>query len=212
MDRYYFVKGRLISFFTTYLKPVYVHNIEKYKMIYKIWADIQINNIEGDYLEFGILKGKSLLHSFNCAKKLNIKNLNFYGFDSFEGFPVENHEFFIKNNFLSNYKKVKTTFIKFKNVHIIKGFFNETLKQDNVNEIKKISFVFIDCDIYESALSIMPFIKDRISIGGIIMIDDFLSIDKNGNSIYKAFIENFNIGKDCILVNTYSNGQVYKIV
>lgn len=212
MGSYYFLKTKFLSFFITFLKPVHIHNIEKFKMIYNIWADIQTNKIEGDYLEFGILKGKSLLHSYYCTKKLNIKNVNFYGFDSFEGFPIENHDFFINKNFLVDYKKVKKTFSKFKKVQIIKGFFDETLKQDKIIEIKKISFVFIDCDIYESALSILPFIKNRISIGGFIMIDDFSAIDKNGNSIYKAFKENFNIGKDCFLYNTYSNGQVYKIV
>lgn len=210
--KYYFLKARLLSFYTNFFSPVYVHNVQKFKTIRLIWADIKMNNINGDYLEFGILKGKSLLHSYNCAKKLQIKNVNFYGFDSFEGFPIENHDFFTKDNFLSNEKKVKNAFSKFRNVHIIKGFFDQTLKLKKVSEIKKISFVFIDCDIYESAISIMPFIKDRISIGGFVMIDDFSAIDKNGNSIYKAFIENFNVGDDCILYSTYSNGKVYKFV
>lgn len=171
-----------------------------------------MDNIKGDYLEFGILKGKSLLHSYKCAKKLVLKNRNFYGFDSFEGFPTENHDFFISDNFAVNYKKVESTFKKFKNIYIVKGFFEETLKKDSVKHIENISFVFIDCDIYESALSIFPYLKNRMNPGSFIMIDDFSSIDKNGNSIFKAFSNHFVIGKDCILYDIYSNGQIYRIV
>ena len=212
MGKYYFIKARLLSFVTTFLAPVSVHNFQKFNMIQDIWANIEMDSIKGDYLEFGILRGKSLLHSFNCAKKLQITNCNFYGFDSFEGFPIENHDFFTKNNFVTNYEKVKNTFSNFKNVHILKGFFEETLKHNDIKKIDKISFAFIDCDIYESAISILPFIKERISAGGFIMIDDFSSIDKNGNSIYKAFIEYFDIGQDCILYDTYSNGQIYRVI
>ena len=44
------------------------------------------------------------------------------------------------------------------------------------------------------------------------MIDDFSSIDKNGNSIFQTFSNHFEIGKDCLLYDTYSNGQIYRVV
>ena len=37
---------------------------------------------------------------------------------------------------------------KFSNCKIIKGFFEETLKDEKIkNDIKRISFAFIDCDL-----------------------------------------------------------------
>lgn len=171
-----------------------------------------MDDIAGDYLEFGILKGKSLLHSYRCYKKLGLSERNFYGLDSFQGFPTENHNFFTNKNFTSNSYNVKKTFKKIKNIQIIEGFFEDTIKQKNIQDIEQISFTFIDCDIYESALSIFPFLKNRMKPGSFIMIDDFSSIDKNGNTIFKAFSNNFEVGKDCILYETYSNGQIYRMI
>ena len=42
------------------------------------------------------------------------------------------------------------------------------------------------------------------------MIDDFTSIDRNGNYIAKSF-DNFS-NRDFILFDIYSNGQTYRIM
>ena len=47
-------------------------------------------------------------------------------------------------------------------------------------------------------------------VGGFIMSDDFSSVDKNGNSIYKAWEENKKINQDFIFYSNYSNGQVFR--
>ena len=43
------------------------------------------------------------------------------------------------------------------------------------------------------------------------MIDDFTSIDRNGNYIAKSFFDNFS-NRDFILFDIYSNGQTYRIM
>ena len=91
----------------------------------------------------------------------------------------------------------------------MKVFFNETLNDPKL-QIAKFSFAFIDCDIYESANDAFKFLKTRIINGGFIMIDDFTSVDTNGNTIAKSFFEHFELGKDVILYSTYSNGQVFR--
>ena len=94
-----------------------------------------------------------------------------------------------------------------KNIQLIKGFFNTTLNSNEMQKIKKISFAFIDCDIYESALPIFSFLKERISIGGFIMIDDFSSIDKNNNSIHKAWLEQGSFNEDFIFFQITLTGK-----
>ena len=85
---------------------------------------------KGDYVEFGIFKGKSLLHSVNVTKKLDIfSDKNFWGLDSFSGFPVENHDFYLSENFKSSKKKVEKPFINYKNIHIVEGFLRTVLPQ-----------------------------------------------------------------------------------
>ena len=206
------LKTVLISFVIRNLNGDNFHNLNKFIQIYKIWNNIKLDSIQGDYIEFGIFKGKSLYHSVKTAKKINAeKNITFWGLDSFEGFPVENHEFYKAKNFKASKSKVKKSFNKYRNVKIIDGYFEDTLSSDELQNIENISFAFIDCDIYESAQVAFKFIKSKMTKGGFIMIDDFTSIDKNGNYIAKSFFDIFD-DKEVVFFDNYSNGQTFRIL
>jgi len=205
------IKTFVLSFLIRNINGDYFHNLNKFIQIYKIWSNVNLDSIKGDYIEFGVFKGKSLYHSFKTANKL-IRDSNrvFWGLDSFEGFPVDNHDFYTDQNFSSSKELVEKNFKRFDNVKIIEGYFDKTLLDEELQNIKEISFAFIDCDIYESAKVAFKFIKDRLSNGAFVMIDDFTSVDKNGNYIAKCFNEVF---RDKVIVHfdTYSNGQTYRI-
>lgn len=203
------LKTKILSWFVNFFNPVNTHNFSKFFAIKNIWSNIKMDNIQGDYIEFGIFKGKTLFHNIKTTNKFQIKNINFYGLDSFEGFPVENHDFFKNKNFISSYDLVKSNFKNFKNVYIIKGFFHEALKKEALINLNSISFAFIDCDIYESSIDLFKYLNNRIVIGGFVMIDDFTSIDNNNNSIYKSFLENFEY-ENFIFYASYSNGHIYR--
>ena len=206
------IKTFVLSFFTRNFNNINLHNLEKFIQIKKIWFNINLDSVKGDYIEFGIFKGKSLYHSVKVAQKLKLYNdITFWGLDSFQGFPVENHDFYISENFKTSKKTVENFFLKYKNIKIIEGFFNQSLSTEQLQNIQNISFAFVDCDIYESSEEVFQYLNKRISKGGFIMIDDFTSIDKNGNYIAKSFFDNFS-NRDFILFDIYSNGQTYRIM
>ena len=155
----------------------------------------------------------SLLEFWN-EKKIFKKSpdIKFYGLDSFSGFPVENHDFYNSSNFSVSSEKVIKSFKKYEEIEVIDGYFDEILNSEETLLNNEFSFVFIDCDIYESSLDIFQYIKGKVANGGFIMIDDFTSVDKNGNSIQKAFAQYFTINKDVILFDFYSNGQVFRVI
>ncbi len=94
------IKTKFLSFLIRNVSGDIYDNSSKFYQINKIWHNIKLDQITGDYIEFGIYKGKSIYHSFKVAKKLDIqKNILFWGLDSFEGFPVENHNFYKNDNF-----------------------------------------------------------------------------------------------------------------
>lgn len=205
------LKTKILSFFIRNINGDVSDNTSKFYQINKIWRNIKLDQVPGDYIEFGIYKGKSLYHSIKSAKKIRInKDRIFWGLDSFEGFPVENHNFYKNENFTSSYEKVLNQFSKFPEVKIIKGFFDEELQKEPLSDIKKVSFAFVDCDIYESASDVFEFLKPRMENGGFIMIDDFTSLDQNKNTISKSFFENYKINEEVFTFGHYSNGIVFR--
>ena len=205
------IKTKFLSFLIRNVSGDIYDNSSKFYQINKIWHNIKLDQITGDYIEFGIYKGKSIYHSFKVAKKLDIqKNILFWGLDSFEGFPVENHNFYKNDNFKTSYTKTKNQFKKFKEIKVIKGFFKESLRTQELVNIKNISFAFIDCDIFESTIDIFDYLKPRLTNGSFIMIDDYTSIDNNGNSIAKSFKASFKIDDEIFIFGYYSNGIIFR--
>jgi hypothetical protein len=47
------------------------------------------NGVSGDYVEFGVFKGASLLHAQMVADKSGLGGMRFIGFDSFQRLPPE---------------------------------------------------------------------------------------------------------------------------
>ena len=184
---------KIYSLFITWFPMFLVHNNAKFIAIKKILYNLWIDNIKGDCIEFGVFTGSSFRHTINVEYSLDKKSkTNFYGLDSFEGFPQSSHPFFKQFNYVADEKKVKKIMkINQNKIFIFKGYFNETLKSKELQDIKKFKFVHIDCDLYISALEPLDYIKTRLARGAYIMIDDFTNIDKKGNSIRKALYKEF---------------------
>tara|TARA_Y100000996_G_C22513053_1_gene639246 strand:- start:84 stop:749 length:666 start_codon:yes stop_codon:yes gene_type:complete len=193
-----FIKDSLIvqnlaSIFSNLIPTFILHNFEKYKVIRFTIENVFMDSVEGDYLEFGTFTGSSLNHAINSYKIIyKNQNTKIYSFDSFQGFPEENHKIFKSNDYLGNYSNAIKVASKYKNCKIVKGFFKDTLNDEVLkNEINKISIVFIDCDLAISSKDIFDFIKSRLSYGSFIIIDDFFNIDFAKNSIRNEFYKRF---------------------
>ena len=194
------------------LPVFFTHNFSKYMNIKNAFYNLSLDQISGDCIEFGIFTGSSFKHAIRVDAKFNKKSKSiFYGLDSFEGFPVDNHDFYTDQNFDTSRELVEKNFKRFDNVKIVQGYFEDSLIDEKLQNIKKISFAFIDCDIYESAEVAFRFIKDRLSNGAFVMIDDFTSVDKNGNYIAKSFFDIFD-DKEVVFFDNYSNGQTFRIL
>ena len=96
--------------------------------------------ILGDYFEFGVYQGSSLISVALLFKKLGIKK-NVYGFDSFEGFPSY-HRYDDFNNFKKLLKKKQITKSHYKDVTNftkIKNFLAKFSNENNSLNPKSIS-------------------------------------------------------------------------
>lgn len=201
-----FVQNLIVNILTKY-HPAIDHNIGKIKLIKNVMWLCELEKIEGSYFEFGVYNGTSLFAAMKSH--LNLKsNLvrKFYGFDSFDdGFKYfvseDNHSFFKEGDFVSSFSRVKKRFLKYNNVTLIKGYFEETVKDKSVHDLytnEKCAIIFIDCDLMNPSTIALNFIKPILQIGSIIILDDYWSYKANINlgvagAFNKFLNENTNI-------------------
>ena len=109
---------------------------------------------------------------------------NVFGFDSFEGFSESvnidihmggPHTDAKRVSGLSDtsYEEVRKKIDQFglsSMVTLVRGYFSETLPRFNG---RRMSFVYLDCDLYESYKDCLEFFYPRLSPGGIILMDEY---------------------------------------
>ena len=161
------------------------------EMLMRAFSFAGHNSPDGDYLEFGVWKGRSFVKAFHMldtfirGKKGQLKNMRFFAFDSFEGLPKPTT---IEDMSTGEFKKGDYMFdrnsfehvlaqkhVSKERVCIVPGWFNESLT-DRVKagfSLRKAAVVWIDCDLYESTVPVLKFIEDIIVDGTIIIFDDW---------------------------------------
>jgi hypothetical protein len=174
------------------LKPRYIEALNFLKTQNK-------QSFIGDYLEFGVCHGSSILLAHNIMKDLNIKDSRLFGFDSFEGLPKETEAEGVWNegDFYANIENVKKHLSKnnvdWDRLKLIKGWYSKELfdKAKDEYNIKKASLIMIDCDIYFSTKLALDFCQNIISDHCIIFFDDWNSsnLAEKNEGEKKAFDE-----------------------
>jgi len=163
--------------------------------------------IEGDIVECGVWNGGSVALIANILKKAHVyKTLSLFDSfdDPHEPLPIDG-DFLInklggktaaKGRLKPNkgfYKKIThgrgpgdekyvykllTSIVGYpkEKVNIYKGWFQETLIRDSMN-VNKISLLIIDCDFYIPTKLSLKYLYDKVVIGGIIVIDDYPTLE-----------------------------------
>lgn len=161
---------------------------------------IAFNQVEGDYLEFGVHTGRSLIqayHDFHRARQLLPLTLpflerqpRFFAFDSFQGLPtptgcdVTNK---IPQHWLGEgvrdlggddrllIKNLVRYGVDLSRVVVAKGWFSDTLTGDfkKMQRLERASLVHADCDFYESTVPVLNFVTGLLVEGSVIIFDDW---------------------------------------
>tara|TARA_Y100001938_G_C8092412_1_gene435857 strand:+ start:2420 stop:3157 length:738 start_codon:yes stop_codon:yes gene_type:complete len=140
-------------------------------------------NVDGSFWECGVYEGGS---ASVLAGVLAEENRSLYLFDTFEGIPVsepENQDSHpvgaystssiprLKSMFETKYPDV------YERVSFIQGSIPDTFESF---ENEQIAFAHIDVDQYSSVKSCLEFIWPRISVGGMVVLDDYGDKDCRG--------------------------------
>ena len=148
----------------------------------------QTSTVRGEILEFGIFKGNSFFRWIKFRDLLeHTSSRKVIGFDIFGDFPEAKFEADKKrrDDFVEETNGGKSISLEemqelldkqslSKNVELIKGDILVTLKDYlSKNPHLKISLLHIDVDLYEPVKEILEQLYDRVSTGGIIILDDY---------------------------------------
>ena len=212
------------SQFISSINPAVIHNLEKYYAIKKSLYLSLIEDIDGDYIEFGVFEGSSFAHAIRTSKSIMKylglkKKINFYGFDSFDGFgelrEMDSHPFYIDEQFKTSYKNVfrrvsrVSKSVKFK---LIKGFFDDTLRcHPKKYGISKSRIIFVDTDTYSSSYCALAFCKDTIIPGTILILDDYFSYKGSSSKGVAGAFKQFIAENDLIFREIFSYGMGGKV-
>ena len=140
------------------------------------------DNIQGDFIEAGVWRGGSTIYMKGILSSYGITDRKVYVADSFEGlpppdpnkYPIDKGSQFHLIDFLRVSQETvmnnfKTYDLFDENIIFIKGFFETSLK--NVN-IDKLAILRLDGDLYSSTIQVLEQLYDKVSIGGFIIVDD----------------------------------------
>lgn len=145
-------------------------------------------NVEGDIMECGVFKGASLCNLASLIKIFGVDKM-LIGFDIFGKFPETTFEpdKLTRENFIQQAGTEQSIDIfklkelleakNFTNFKLIKGDVAKTLPQYFESNDAPISFVNVDVDMYEPTKAAIECLYPRLSLGGIMMLDDYGKFD-----------------------------------
>lgn len=157
---------------------------QKFEFYLNSFDFIKENNINGDYYEFGCHRGRTFRMALAAARFYMLDDMNFHGFDSFEGLPdlkkLVNERWLVGSLATSEYEfrcLVDSLQIFQDRIVTHKGFYGNALTKEKQAQLsgRRASFICVDCDFYESAVSVFNFIEPFLQHGTIIYLDDVYS-------------------------------------
>lgn len=117
----------------------------------------------GLYMEFGVYKGGTINYLSS-----EFPNIQFYGFNCWEGLPEAWRPGLGKSAFKSPPPQVN------KNVELISGLFENSLAPFLEAHQGDCSFIHIDCDLYSSTKTVLEALAPRITEGTVVIFDELL--------------------------------------
>jgi hypothetical protein len=148
----------------------------------------------GDYLEFGVFNGTSLICMYRALEQLRLSHVRLFGFDSFEGLPPDEERHWGEGGrFSCDLETTRRILIQegvdLSRVTLIKGFFDQTLNDGLLSQTQKASVIMVDCDLYRSTVECLAFSDPLIKDEAVVCFDDWYPLSERNMGEKRAFDE-----------------------
>ena len=155
----------------------------------------------GDYLEFGVYRGDSLLCMARVRRALGL-TFRLVGFDSFEGLPSLQpgdeslgwSPGWFRSSYARTRRRLRKAGLGRDEAILVKGWFDKTLTSELIRtrNLEKASTIMIDCDLYSSTRTALEFCAPLIRDETIVFLDDWdggKGLADRGEGEARAFAE-----------------------
>lgn len=158
-------------------------------------------SVEGDYYEFGLFRGYTFLQAWNHCRELGLEEVNFHGFDSFEGLPPaegidQADGRFFEGQFACSREEVERNLadngVNLDKINLVEGYYEKSLTEElrHQHTFKPAAVVLLDCDYYSSTVTALAWLEPYIRPGTVLLFDDWFSYgDSDELGQQKAFQE-----------------------
>lgn len=144
----------------------------------------KIDGVEGDYLEFGVWRGKTFKQARRMALRYGCQGVRYRAFDSFQGLPTVKllpYEVWQKGRFSCSQDQfhsiLKVDGFSKQECELFPGFYDESLNDALIASFKregvKARVIYVDCDLYESPVPVLRFIAQLVQDGTVLCFDDY---------------------------------------
>jgi hypothetical protein len=163
--------------------PQFDHSIDKIRALKKAFHFVNYEGVPGDYVEYGMFEGASFigaLEAHTATKGSTGLERRFWGFDSFEGLRFPSgaaHHRLEEGAFETSYERVESRVRRnFKNRaewHIVKGFLEDTLADENAKlGIERVAVALFDLDLEEPTKIALRSIRPMLTEGSVLIFDE----------------------------------------
>lgn len=133
---------------------------------------VQHVQINGHWMEFGVREGTTINWVLEVCPEQQI-----HGFDSWEGLP----ETWDTGGHVYSAGEMAVPMPTFpENVHLHKGWFDQTLEPWMIKHRGSVAYLHIDSDLYSSAIYVLKTLNDRIVPGTLIIFDELVNFRLSG--------------------------------
>lgn len=154
----------------------------------------------GDYVEFGVWRGRSFVLAWDYARRNELREMKFFAFDSFEGLSepssIESSKF-TEGQFQFSQEAfelaISAAGVDLSRVEVVPGFFRDSLSSETRARlgIQSAAIVWIDCDLLEPSLDALEFVRPFLKNGTCICFDDWFSFSGHQNAGEIAAVREF---------------------
>jgi O-methyltransferase len=142
----------------------------------------KINNVPGDYFEFGLWRGKTFLYAYEMKRRYRCEDMRLWGFDSFQGLPAVDDprdNIWRVGQFSCSEPEFRDILrragIPQRDYELISGYYENSLNSQTRDRLvgRSAAIVYIDCDLYSSTKQVLDFVKPFFVDGTIVCFDDY---------------------------------------